>query len=89
MTKGAAEIDGIHPAVLDQFSTRRAQITLRRRAVAYSWSGDDDNGVELEFRPDGTIGILIDVGGHTTEYSVTTFTDAAVHEAASWARKLA
>ncbi len=55
--------------------------------IIMQWGGDDD-GVELQFDPDGTISILIDVNGEMSECRAFTINDAAVWYALAWAYKL-
>ncbi len=59
-----------------------------RGGVQLEWGGDED-GVELEFAPDGVAAILIQVNGEPVEYPQGTVTDYALREAAAWASKLA
>lgn len=55
--------------------------------VKLEW-GDDNEGVEMEFRPDGSISILIDADGEVTESMARHLNDPAVFDALKWAEKL-
>ena len=56
--------------------------------IQLEWGGDDD-GVEIEFEPDGSISVLVDVNGELDEHRVTGTVDPTLADALNWAAKLA
>jgi hypothetical protein len=56
--------------------------------VQLEWGGDDE-GVELEFKPDGQVTVLVDVNGGMWERTVADPDDPVVLDALGWAEKLA
>jgi hypothetical protein len=51
--------------------------------------GDDDDGVEIEVEPDGSLSVLIDAQGGVDERHLTGPDDPGLLEALLWAAKLA
>jgi hypothetical protein len=58
-----------------------------RGGVELEWGGDDD-GVEIECRPDGSMTVLVDVHGQMREWAVAGPDDPNLTEAFIWADKL-
>lgn len=56
-------------------------------AVQLEW-GNQDDGVELDVYPDGSVSILVDVAGDVTERRVARTDDPALGDALIWAAKL-
>lgn len=55
--------------------------------IALEW-GCDDDGVEVEVRPDGRVVVLVDLAGTITEHEVVGPGDPYLQEALRWAEKL-
>jgi hypothetical protein len=55
--------------------------------VKLEW-GDDNESVEVEFQPDGSISILIDESGEMRESIARNLNDPAVFDDLKWAEKL-
>lgn len=59
-----------------------------RGGIQLEWGADHD-GVEIEFEPDGSISVLIDVNGELDQRRVTGPDDSSLVDALTWATKLA
>lgn len=55
--------------------------------VKYEWGGDED-GVEIEFSPEGSVTVLVDVNGEMWEHSIRSHDDYILYDALTWAEKL-
>lgn len=60
---------------------------LASGGVQLEW-GDQHDGVELDVFPDGSVSILVDVGGSISERRVARIDDPALWDALTWATKL-
>jgi hypothetical protein len=59
-----------------------------RGGVEIEWGGDED-GVEIECRPDGSVTALVDVDGQMREWAAAGPDDPMLTEVFLWAEKLA
>jgi hypothetical protein len=81
-------------AVLELLSQVRGHLPLpivspmSTGGLQLEWGGNDE-GVEIEVGPDGTVTVLIDVEGAATERRATGLGDPLVFDALAWAAKLA
>ena len=59
-----------------------------RGGIQLEW-GNDDDGVEIVFGPQGSLSALVDLHGEMTEFAIASLDDPALHEVLIWAEKLA